>query len=269
MDIYTKLTANMDELAETFKTRMLQVEGDIKKLSSPASQSKPPHKDIDSLYQEFSDFRALIWKTMATIRSQFELLSLGLDRQETASRRKVLLLHGITEVNEASALDTVMSMLSDQFKLPGVLPEQISSCHRLGNNTSKPRPIMVRFVDFKLRTLVWNAKTALKGTNITVSEFLTKTRHDVFMAARKHFGIRRCWTSEGKIVLLLPDNKRRKLESMLELKPLLAEYPAVIPSQPSREKASTAPGPAEKPKPSSATVPTKAGKIETRSKRPR
>ncbi|KOB65221.1 Uncharacterized protein OBRU01_23031 [Operophtera brumata] len=86
---------------------------------------------------------------------------------------------------------------------------------------------MVRSANYKTRNLVWNSKTSLKNTGITVSEFLTKSRHDVFTAARKHFGMGHCRTSDGKIVILLRNNKRRRIETLAELKPLLAGFPAV------------------------------------------
>lgn len=224
MDLYAKLAANMEELAGTFDSRMHHLESDIKKLSS---SEKKPHKDLETLSREFTDFKSLIWKSFTMMRSQLELLVLGLDRQETASRRKVLLFHGISESSELPIESTIIKILHNQFKMLDIGSESLSVCHRLGTNTSKARPVLVRFADYKLRSLVWDAKTALKGSTIAVSEFLTKSRHDVFAAARSHFGVRRCWTSEGKIIILLPDNKRRRIESMSELKPLLVEFAVV------------------------------------------
>lgn len=228
MDLFAKLASNMEEMAGTFESRMLHMETGLKKLSGT---EQPPHKDLESLSREFLDFKSLVWKSMAMMRAQLELLVQGLDRQETASRRKVLLFHGIEESAELAVGDVILRLLSNQFKLSDVTPEQLAACHRLGTNTSKPRPVLVRFANYSLRNLVWNSKTSLKNTGITVSEFLTKSRHDVFTAARRHFGMRHCWTSEGKIVILLPESKRRRIETMSELKPLLSEFPAVQSAQ--------------------------------------
>ncbi|KOB72711.1 Uncharacterized protein OBRU01_04276 [Operophtera brumata] len=130
------------------------------------------------------------------MRTQLELLVQGLDRQETASRRKVLLFHGLVESTESVVEDSIIHLLTNQVKLSNISPEQLAACHRLGTNTSKPRPVMVRFANYKIRNLVWNSKTSLKNTGITVSEFLTKSRHDVFTAAQtrggKRGGARRC-----------------------------------------------------------------------------
>uniref|UniRef100_A0A2A4JEB7 Uncharacterized protein n=1 Tax=Heliothis virescens TaxID=7102 RepID=A0A2A4JEB7_HELVI len=99
------------------------------------------------------------------------------------------------------------------------------SCHRLGADTGKPRPLLIRFQSLSLRNEVWRSKTTLKGSGLVLSEFLTKPRHDAFLAARKHFGVNQCWTSEGKIVVLLPDKSRRKIESPAELQQLARQYP--------------------------------------------
>lgn len=259
MDLYAKLSANMEELAGTFDSRMHHYEVDLKKLSSTDQAS---HKDLAALTCEFTDFKTLMWKTLAMMRSQLELLVQGLDRQETASRRKVLLFHGMAESNDAAVVEPIIKLLTDQFKMSDISAEDLSACHRLGTNTGKLRPVMVRFESFKIRSLVWNAKTALKNSGITVSEFLTKPRHEVFIAARKHFGIKQCWTSEGKIVILLPDNKRRRIETVSELKPLLSEHPAVL-SGPEKK----APGTSQVKGKSSTLPAVKSGKAEPRPRR--
>ena len=102
----------------------------------------------------------------------------------------------------------------------------IHVCHRLGSSRQKARPILVRFFDMEHRQLVWDSKKALKGTGITISEFLTQARHRVFGAARKHFGMHRCWSMEGKIVVICPDKSRRKIETESELQALFAKFPS-------------------------------------------
>lgn len=222
MDLYTKLSTCMEELSSTFEARMIQYEVDLKNAAGPDAT----HKNISSLSRDFAEFKSLIWRTMAMLKAQVELLLLGLDRHEMASRRKVVLLHGVREENEDVHPSWAVSLLSDKLKLPNMSTNDIESCHRLGSNTKKPRPLLIRFNSYRLRNEVWNSKTKLKGSGLTLSEFLTKPRHSVFMEARKHFGIRNCWTSDGKIVVQLPNNQRRKFECIVELRKLCLEYPA-------------------------------------------
>ncbi|KOB52060.1 Uncharacterized protein OBRU01_25896 [Operophtera brumata] len=88
MDLFAKLAFNMEEMAGIFESRMLHMESGLQKLTGT---EQPPHKDLESLSREFVDFKTFVWKSMAMMKAQLELLVLGLDRQETASRRKVLL----------------------------------------------------------------------------------------------------------------------------------------------------------------------------------
>ncbi|CAH2071214.1 unnamed protein product, partial [Iphiclides podalirius] len=81
------------------------------------------------------------------------------------------------------------------------------------------------FAPYKKRSEVWENKTCLKGSGVTLSEFLTKSRHEVFKRARIHFGVKDCWTSEDRIVVLLPNKSRRRIERMSELEELIQRYP--------------------------------------------
>lgn len=221
MDLYTKLVNSMDDLSTMFSTRMQRYEDDLKSANGEAA----PHKTISSLSREFTDFRSLVWKTLGALKTQLELLVVGLDRHEMASRAKVLLFHGLKDEENTKLPSSVMNIVRDKLKVTSIVVTDIVSCHFLGTDTSRPRSVLVRFGRRTLRNEVWHSKTKLKGTGITVSEFLTKPRHEVFMNARKHFGMKRCWTSDGKIVVQVTDKQRRKIESSVELRELMASFP--------------------------------------------
>lgn len=221
MDI--QLVNNLEKLEQLFSTRMRDYEEKLQKVTTGAGCAQP---DITTLSREFHDFKSFVWQTLAAMKSQIELLTLSLDRHETAMRRKVLLLHGVPEISNEKLHEVVHRVLTDRMKLTDVSLDNLHICHRLGSPQAKTRPVLVRFHDVEHRHLVWDSKTALKGTGITVSEFLTKSRHRVFMAARTHFGIRQCWTVEGKISIILPDKSRRKIESLGELQHLISQFPS-------------------------------------------
>ncbi|XP_014370374.1 uncharacterized protein LOC106720295 [Papilio machaon] len=224
MDIYNKLSESMNKLETLFQSRMTQYESELKMAASGDSQSV--HKTIAGLSRDFMEFRHLIWQTVSTLKTQMELVLVGMDRFEMASRSNVLLFHGIPEEDNVTQESLILNIVNTNMKLTTITADDIVKCHRLGvTRTSKPRPLLVRFHDFRLRNIVWSGKTSLKGTKVTLSEFLTKTRHEVFMQARKHFGIRRCWTSDGRIVVLLPNKSRYKLETEAELASLMSQYP--------------------------------------------
>lgn len=203
-------------------TRMASIE---ERLDKATSSAVPVYTDITSLSHEFTDFKTFVWKTLALFKSQLEFLSLGHERHEIHLRKKVLLFHGISDSKSEKIHDVIKKVIVDQVGLSEFTGDSIESCFRLGNNSNKPRPVLVRFKDLEFRQLVWDNKTSLKGTGITISEFLTKSRHNIFIEARRHFGMHNCWSSDGKIVILLPDKSRRKVELNSELQSLIIQFP--------------------------------------------
>lgn len=219
-----KLATSLEQLEKQFASRMQEYEDKLKKVS--AGNAPSTALNIAALSSEFSDFKAFVVQTFTTIKTQIELLALGLDRHETIMRKKVLLFHGIAENKDEKLRSVVADLLTDKMKLSGVSEGNLQVCHRLGPSQTKTRPILVRFYNTEHRNTVWENKTALKGSGITISEFLTKARHRIFMTARQHFGLHRCWTVDGKIVVMVSEKARRKIESMTELLALLEEFPS-------------------------------------------
>lgn len=223
-----KLANNLEELEKLFGSRMQDYEEKLKKAS--AGTSTDAVKDISALSSEFSDFKLFVLQSLSAMKTQIGLLTSMVDKHETFMRRKVLLIHGVPENKDEKILEVVGKLLTDKMKLSDVSEGNLQACHRLGSSFGKTRPILVRFQEIEHRHMVWDSKTLLKGTGITVSEFLTKTRHRVFMAARQHFGLKRCWTIEGKIVVMVSHNTRRKIETASELQSLIEKYPTVTPN---------------------------------------
>lgn len=221
MDLYAKLSSNMEAIVDLFNSRMEQMERNIQEQQT----SKPSQPNLETLTREFYDFKQLIWKSVAMLKNQMELMLISLDRHEMSSRRKVLLLHGIPENTDEDAKTLVTKVFTEQLKMTSDCITNISVVHRLGFGQTKARPILVRFMSYAIRSQVWKSKTLLKGTQVTMSEFLTKSRYDTFKAARAHFGIKNCWTSDGKIVILLSNKTRRKIEQMSEFRLLSTQYP--------------------------------------------
>ncbi|KAG7295214.1 hypothetical protein JYU34_022184 [Plutella xylostella] len=71
-----------------------------------------------------------------------------------------------------------------------------------------------------------------------LSVFLTKPRHDAFMAARQRVGVSRCWTRNGVVVVQSPDGKQHRVATLGELdkvcpaKPPATRTAAPVPASP-------------------------------------
>lgn len=220
----------LQDLTSFFNSRMEDFE---KALHQHTTSSVPGAQlqTVKALSADYLQFKAFVVKAVKALKMQLDLLHTGMDRLETHSRRKVLLLHGLPEDSKENIAVKVHEVLGVRMKLMQIRPECIEACHRLGTaNKERTRPVLVRFADYKSRSVVWKAKTALKGTRISMSEFLTKSRQNIFAAARKHFGIKNCWSSDGTIVVMLPDKSRRKITELGELHMLQTTFPSTVDS---------------------------------------
>ncbi|KAI5643292.1 hypothetical protein NE865_04710 [Phthorimaea operculella] len=220
MDTSALLTANKEGLEKLF-SRMGEFEVRLQRATGAPA---PVHSDLKTLASEYADFKSFVCQALTTLTAQTNLLSIGLERHETFLRRKVLLFHGVAETKEEKLADVISKVISDQMNLD-LTNMDLRACHRLGSSSAKTRPILVRFRDLDHRREVWDAKTTLKNSGVVISEFLTKSRHDVFVAARKYYGVKNVWTSEGNIHLILPDKSRRRIEVMDDLEKCKRSHP--------------------------------------------
>ncbi|XP_047985404.1 uncharacterized protein LOC125225638 [Leguminivora glycinivorella] len=129
-------------------------------------------------------------------------------------RRKYLLFKGVPEDSSENTSTSITSIITDQLKIPDVTAASLRACHRLGKlSDGRARPILVRFEDLSLKSLIWQKKTALKGTSFALSEFLTPHRQELFSQARRAFGMKCCWSLEGNIFVRLSTGVRERIES--------------------------------------------------------
>lgn len=205
------------QLQELFLKKMDAFQTRLEGSSTPASDDNQ-----QALADEFAEFRAFVLAAIKSLQEQIYLLAKEADAQEMRARLKILLIHGVPEKNGQDLSAAVTDVIAKQLKVSDFKADHISRCNRMGrtSTTGKPRPILVKLRDISMKHTIWLAKTALKGTGVTVSEFLTKSRHDAFMMARQRFGINKCWTRDGFVFVLAADGKRHRITSLAELNKL-------------------------------------------------
>ena len=197
-------------MTEMFDARMCEFQQDLNKSASPTT--------ITSLATDFSSFKKFIHTALTTLQKQVELLTRNVDRIDMCRRRKMLLFHGVEEKKTELIDSVVTNLVVNNLNVADFTTSNIKTAYRLGRSLgNKPRPIVVKFTSTHVRHSVWISKTKLKGSGITVSEFLTKNRHDVFMLARQRFGVGKCWTRDGSINVIASNGLRYRVECMSEL----------------------------------------------------
>lgn len=207
------------------ETRMNEYDDKLKQIVPTSTEMQ---SDVCTLSKDFSEFKTFVWSTLSLMKSQMEMITLNLDRHEAYIRRKVLLVHGVPEESGENLSAVILNTFNNRMGISNISNNDIVACHRLGIKKDKPRAILVRFHDYQHRHLIWSGKTSLKGSGLTISEFLTVTRHHLFMEARKHFGMTNCWTADSKVIVILPDKNRKKLELMSDLEKLIKQFPQQI-----------------------------------------
>lgn len=210
----------ISQLSVNFTQRMEAFESQLQKGSTATHTTA-------TLAADFSVFKNFICEALRALQDQLHLVTRTTDHLEMRSRRKILLFHGVTEENHEEVGSLVTSMVVNKLKFAGFQTTDIQRCHRLGKLSSssggKPRPILLKLRDTAMRNNIWYAKTNLKGTGITISEFLTKARHDLFMQARKQLGVSKCWTRDGTVYALAADGAKIRLDSSEDLVSVVAQ----------------------------------------------
>lgn len=217
--IQESMSSMMDMIQEKFN----KFENDMKNIPETSSSNS-------NLILEFSSFKTFVLQAFANIKQQIEVLVQNVDRLDMHSRRKILLLHGIPENKKENTLDKVVEIMKNKLKISDFTSDHIQRCHRMGRlqDSQKQRPILIKFCDFNMRSKVWFGKTSLKGSGVTISEFLTKLRHTIFTTAREKFGISKCWTRDGFIFVLGSDGCRHRITTMSAFNKLL-QKPTSVP----------------------------------------
>ena len=161
-----------------------------------------------------------------------------LDAAEQYSRRNCLIFHGLPEERGELTSDKIMNIVHNQLKIPndadtGVIKRDIDRSHRLGKfklasgkqtrsaGNQAPRPIIVKFKGYDTRSAVFNVKRELKGTNIMITENLTKTRYALLKKCIEKLGKGKVWSYDGRITTKLSNNTYTVIDSESDLLKLL------------------------------------------------
>ncbi|CAG4929137.1 unnamed protein product [Colias eurytheme] len=243
------LKQSISDMNTEFNQRMMEFQKELQKTSHPPASTSPTSK----LASDFEAFRSFVCKALQSLQAQVNLLTNIQDQLEMRSRRKMLLIHGIAEHDKEDITAVVAKIISDDINVPDVDKDAFSRCHRLGHQRSKnPRPVLVKFCDIRVRNSVWFSKSCLKDSGYTISEFLTKSRHDTFMSARKRLGVTKCWTRDGQIFLIDSSNTRHRITCMSELDAII--------SCPNPENSSSAAGTSQDAEKNKKTIPNARSK---------
>lgn len=207
------LKGSLTDLMAIFNERMSKFETELQKTPSASACT------TTELAAEYNTFKTFVLEALGCLQRQMKVIARDVDALELHGRKKIVLMHGVPEHSKEETAQVVAEVVRNHLGLDNFAVSAVKRCHRMGRKAdlSKPRPILVKFQDVAVRDKIWFAKTKFKGSGITVSEFLTRARHQVFLAAREKYGVMKCWTKYGHIFVLGSDGTRHRVASLGEL----------------------------------------------------
>lgn len=150
---------------------------------------------INTLSASLEEVKSTANKHSEEIRA----INFSLDQLEQYGRRNNLRFLGISETEKESTDNLVMDIIVNKLKV-NISLGAIERMHRLGKPDSrgKPRPIIVKFSSYRVRSAIFWKKTQLKGSGFIINEDLTAFRYALFKKAAAFYGVRNVWTIDGR-----------------------------------------------------------------------
>lgn len=173
---------------------------------------------LQELVNDFGAYKTEVLKCFSDLKALIKQANDKTDQLESYSRKNCLIVHGIVEHKDENVVSVLLNFLKEQLLLE-LDRSTIDNCHRLNtvSGSKNPRPIIIKFTTYLVRSKVWFGKKCLKGTNFFISESLTRIRLSLYKRAREMFGSKYTWTIDGRIIVLFPNGKKRTVVTEDEL----------------------------------------------------
>jgi hypothetical protein len=156
---------------------------------------------IKELKTECASLKKELDECKKELKSVKSVFTAKIDEAEQYSRRNNLRVYGVPEKHHEDSTEAVIQLAKEKLDVD-ISKFDIDRCHRLGKQDAKknsPRPIIVRFSTYRMRSLVFRNKRLLKNTGITIKEDLTVLRRQLMRDATEVFGLKCVWSLDGNI----------------------------------------------------------------------
>lgn len=157
---------------------------------------------IERKLTEVSDTMKSLNKKVAANSSSIQMLDTKVDNMEQLSKKNSLRITGLADGETENLVDLVVSLINEKLRIP-CSSRDIDTAFRLRrtgeDDPTKPRTILVNFVQNLKRNEIFSAKKLLKDTDVALFEDLTKPRYELLQAAKSKYGKKKVWSSTGRI----------------------------------------------------------------------
>lgn len=119
------LKSSLSDMMSLFQDRMTSFEAQLQK--NPGASNS-----TDSLVADYNSFKKFILDALGCIQQQMEALSQELDSMEMRARRKMVLLHGVTEQTKEDTAQVVVEVVRRHLGFTEFTVNDVRRCHRMG-----------------------------------------------------------------------------------------------------------------------------------------
>lgn len=134
---------------------------------------------LEKVMNKYETLISRLTEEVNTLKSENQILKKecndNVDKLEQYSRRNNLRFLGVAEDQNEDVENVIKDILSKKLYIT-TNEDLIERCHRVGSKLSydgKPRPVIVKFVSYKYKSMIYKLKSKLKGTKLLIKEDLT------------------------------------------------------------------------------------------------
>lgn len=192
------ISTQISELKDLFFNELRKFEENTKIGQTPQASSFDSFKyfilkSVEDIEKQCNEMK----KKTTEMENHMEVLSCQLDDQENYTRRNCLLFHGLPEENGEDTDTKLLAFLETELKIKLNI-ESIERSHRMGKPSTRARPIIARFVSYRVRQKIFMSKKQLKGKKLLITESLSRAKADLWAKVRAVFK-KECWTGDGRL----------------------------------------------------------------------
>ena len=205
VDSVLRIVDDINEFKKSAANKVGELEGSVNFLSKSYDVMLTDQKKMQNTCDTILRDNEIQKRRVDTYEREIEDL-------QQYSRRNCILIHGIPEEREENTGELALDIFNNKLGL-GVDLSELDRTHRLGprpvaddddtnsqdENECKIRPIIVKFLSYRVRSTVIKARRNLKGKKISITEALVKGIRDLLRKAQERVGFRNAWSYDGKI----------------------------------------------------------------------
>ena len=203
-EIYNSLSLDLEKMV---KDKFCELDRRLKSLEKSVSDIDLATNAVKASVSEIKGTIDNHNETLAQASLGNQLIFFGLEEDVTTN----------TVIKE-NVENKLMELCAQKF--PGIPLDasDIVFARRIGRKVSNlPRPTVVTLSNLRVRSQILKNRKQLKGSRMSVTECLTKTKRELFAYAKTEFGLKNVWTTDGNVMVKTGPTSARKVSNKDEI----------------------------------------------------